>query len=273
MANVLRVLIVVLLGVAISAAALWANRVGFIYSFIPTGAPPADIPRTEVRFLPAHNGAPALEIWVTTPEPGQPVIAYFMGEAGTLSVYEPRLRALAEAGFGIAAMAYRGGGGQEGEPSEATLMHDARRVYAGLDTIFGEPLKDTRRIIYGYSLGAGIAAQLAAEHEELLVVLESPFLRFCDVNLGLAAIVPGCFLMQGHEFEIRSHITEVDAPLLILHGENDDVTPIAQGRALFDAAVEPKFFRSYPDGNHENLWRVGATDDAIAFIRVLTGQR
>ncbi len=268
-----RLAAVVVLLVGIFVGSLWALRTDFIYLFTETGAGPADLPRTSVELLPAHGEDPALEVWVTQPEPGHPVFIYFMGDVGALSVYEPRLRDIAEAGFGIAAMAYRGGGAQPGEPSEAALFRDARRLYAGLDQLFPSPIDENKRVIYGFSLGAAIAARLAAEQEELTVILEAPFTRLCDATTGLIGLLPGCWMLAGEEYETQGHIDEVGAPLLILHGTADDRVPLRQAQELFTSAQEPKFMKTYEGGGHEDLGRFGATQDMLTFVRVLAGMR
>ena len=268
-----RLAVVLLTIVALLIGMLWFTRTDFIYLFTRTAAGPADLPRTSVELLPAHGDDPALEVWVTQPEPGYPVFVYFMGDVGALSVYEPRLRDIAEAGFGIAAMAYRGGGGQAGEPSEEALFRDARRLYAGLDTLFAEPVGENRRVIYGFSLGAALAARLAAEQEELTLILEAPFTRLCAATTGLIGLLPGCWMLAGEEYATLDNIDKVDTPLLILHGTADDRVPVAQARALFDAARDPKFIRVYEGGGHEDLGRFGATDDMLSFVRVLSGMR
>ncbi|MEM8789842.1 MAG: alpha/beta hydrolase [Pseudomonadota bacterium] len=269
----LRFLSVVVLSLMVIGAWFYYVRLDFIYVFDESPARPAGMPRTELRQIPAFGDDPPLSVWLTEPEAGQPVVLYFMGEAGTLSVDEPRLRRMAEAGFGIAAMAYRGGGGQPGKPSEATLYRDALRLFAGLDRLYGRTVPDTDRVIYGYSLGAGLATRLAAEQEELALILEAPFTDFCAVKTGVIAIWPGCVLYAGQEYDIRSWIPAAGAPVLILHGNIDERVPLRQGRAVFAAARAPKFMEVYTGGGHDNLARFGAIEDAIGFVKTLRGER
>lgn len=269
----LRLIVVILLTAAVFVGGVFFARTSLIYVFDPAPARPANMPRTEIRQIPAFNGEPALTVWVTQPEPGAPVVIYFMGQSGTLSVDEPRLRRFAEAGFGVAAMSYRGGGGQDGTPSEDVLYRDALRVYAGLDRLFGRRVPDTDRVIYGYSLGTGLATRLAVEQEELALILEAPYTNLCAVKGGLLRYVPGCLIYMRNTYETLRRIDRIGAPLLVLHGNLDRVVPLTQGRAVFDAAAQPKFMEVYNGGNHSNLGRFGAGDDAISFIKVLRGSR
>ena len=264
--------LVVCLTLAVFAGAVYAFRGLLIYPFGDLEQPPGEMPRTEVRTIPAFGDDPALTVWLAEPEPGEAYVIYFMGHSGSLSVHEPRMRALADAGFGIAAMAYRGGAGQAGTPSEATLMQDARRLYAGLDALAGREVRDTERVIYGFSFGALIATKLAAEQEELALVLEAPGQRLCEMDFNGYALLPFCGLFTGHDFDIRDDIARVETPVLLLMGDSDQVAGSA-GTALFAAAPEPKFRKTYRGGDHADLGRFGAAKDAIAFIRTLRGQR
>ncbi|MEM8872458.1 MAG: hypothetical protein AAF848_00150 [Pseudomonadota bacterium] len=273
MRTFLRLLVVVILSGAVLAGAMFFARVDLIYVFDTAQAAPADMPRTQVLRIPEFNGDPALTVWVTQPEPGEPVVIYFMGEGGSLSVDETRLRRFANAGFGIAAMAYRGGGGQPGRPSEEALYRDALRVYAGLDRLFGRRIRDTDRVIYGFSLGTGIAARLAVEQEELALILEAPYTNYCAVKTGVLRYAPGCLVFEGHMFDTENRIDQVGAPVLILHGNIDERYPVEQAEQVFNVASEPKFLEIYNGGSHENLARFGAGDDAISFVRVLRGAR
>lgn len=273
MPALLRLSLVLVAAVAVLLGALLQARTGLIYVFDSTDARPVGIPRTEVRQIPAFREDPALTVWVTAPEGRQPVVIYFMGQSGSLAVEAPRLRRLAEAGFGIAAMAYRGGGGQDGEPTAAMLHRDALRVFAGLDGLFGRAVPYTDRVIYGYSLGSGLAARLAEEQEELALIVEAPFTDLCSIKSGLLAAVPGCWLYAGQDFDTLDRIARVDAPLLILHGRQDRTVPLRQAEMLFAAAAEPKFIEIYEDGGHENLSRLGATEDVATFISTLRGVR
>lgn len=247
-------------------------RKQLIYLFEETGAPPADMPRTDMHFLPQTPEDPALQVWVTRPLPGKPVILYFMGGTGSLSVHEPRLRIFAEAGFGVAAMAYRGGGGQAGRPSEVALGRDAARLYDSLDTLFGQEILPDDRVIYGFGLGSGLAVRLAADTDEMALILEAPFSSMCELAERRFPFLPACRVMWDERYDNAGLIGRVDTTLFFLHGAEDGAIPLDVGRALFVAAPEPKFYRIYARGGHEDLPRFGALTDAIRFINTLRGE-
>ncbi len=246
--------------ISLGAAILW--RHDFIYPFDPTPFEPQHVglPRADVIALPDCP-----QIWRVRPHPGKPVIVYFMGNAGNLGRNGPRIQEFALRGFGLIAMTYRGGGGMDGDPSEGALKADAIRVWRALD----ELVPDTRRVIYGASLGSGIAAWLAAKVDgEAGLVLETPFTRLCDA-IRARVPVPACTLMWDEQYASIDVITQIGTPLLILHGDADRVIPIEQGRALYTAAKEPKAFIEYPGGRHNDLRLHGAGVDALNWIDAL----
>lgn len=269
-----RVIAVVVLGLVALVGAGALLRPEILYRFEATAIPPQVMPRTEARVLPAHGRDPALTVWVTAPLPGRAVVVYFMGTDGALAAHELRLAPLAEDGFGIVAMAYRGGGGQAGRPGLEAFVRDAQRVYAGLDTLIGRPVPDRERVIWGYSLGAGIAARLAAGQEEAALVLEAPYARRCDTGLGLAATLPGaCLWLRGETLDVPALAAQAGAPVLVLVPEADPAVPSEQAEAVFAAAREPKFRLDYPGATRVTLPEHGATEDAMRFIRTLRGAR
>ena len=259
------------LAYAIFLAGFLLLKQQLIYPFVETIAAPADMPRTRVKYLPGSVDDPQLEVWVTEPLPGRPVVIYFMGFTGALSVHEPRLRALGEAGFGVAAMAYRGGGGQPGVPGQMALLSDARRLVSQLDTLFDAPVPPEDRIFYGYSRGSGLAIPIAAENEELALVLEAPFDSMCALLERRFVILPACFLMWDDTYESVGRIRDVDSVVYFLHGSEDLQVPLEAGRALFLATPDPKFVRIYARGTHEDLARFEADKHTVRFINTLRG--
>lgn len=271
MGQIFKFFLVIALVYLVFVGAFLGFRKEFIYPFLEVGAAPADMPRTRVAFIGETFEDPRLEVWVTEPEAGQPVILYFMGNAGVLSVHEPRLRELAKAGFGIAAMAYRGGGSQGGTPSEIGLKRDAARLYAALDDLMGAEVPGDDRVIYGYGLGSALAVDLAAREDEMALVLEAPFASMCSMLERSFVAIPACRIMWDETYDSAALIGKVDTTVLFLHGARDPSVPISEGRALFRAAKAPKFNKVYPRGTHIDLARFGAAQDVIGFLRILRG--
>ena len=101
----------------------------------------------------------------------------------------------------------------------------------------------------GASLGTGVAIALAATHEAAALVLEAPYLSALDVASGHYAIFPVSWLMLD-QFRSDFAIHDVHVPVLMVHGEEDDVIPLNSARRLFELANAPKTFVSVPGGNH-----------------------
>ncbi len=243
-----------------------------IYPFQPgfSAATPVGVPGMRAVTLGADDGE-ALTVWLAVPQEGQPVILYFTGNAGSLPADGPLFEELAERGFGIAALNYRGAGGTPGKPSQTKLTADAVALYDALDTLIGQPVPPTRRVIYGTSLGAALAVQLGARRPVQGLVLETPFNRLCEVAQIHYPLFPACLLLPYERWESADLIGRVGAPVLMLHGDADQIIPPAQGKALFTAAREPKRLIVYPGADHNDLRQHGAGEDAIAFIEGLTG--
>ena len=214
-------------------AVLLASRHSLIYPFRawPIATQTSGLVGAEVHELIASDGVP-LSVWRVEPRLGKPDILFFTGNAGSLPSSGPRLNELALQGYGIIAMNYRGSGGAPGVPSQAAITTDALSVY--------DAYASTPPIIYGTSLGAAVATQVAAKRKAAALVLETPFARLCETAQHQYPIVPACLVMWDERWDSLSAIDAHVGPLLILHGDADRIVPIAHGRRLFAAANEPK---------------------------------
>jgi len=154
-------------------------RRALIYPFDETAAWTGDLPGVLIKEIARPDGT-IMVVWAAEPEPKKPVIFYFMGNVGNLQHFDPRLRELRQLGYGIVAMAYRGGGGADGQPSELSLKADARFLWDNTEQVLRIRPPETQRIIYGTSLGTGIAVDLAIGKPVAGVVLEAPFTRLCE---------------------------------------------------------------------------------------------
>ena len=200
--------------------------------------------------------------WYLLPRPGRPVILYFHGNGGHIGYRVERLLRFAREGYGVLMPEYRGYGGNPGTPSESGFYSDARAALAFLEH---EGVASNRLVLYGESLGSGVAVELAARHEVAGLILEAPFTSVAEVAQCHFPYVPAARMVIDR-FDSRSRIGRVSAPILVLHGERDRIVPVRFGRALFDAAPEPKEGWFVPEAGHEDLARFGGLDVAVAFI-------
>src|SRR6516225_483760 len=200
--------------------------------------------------------------WYLPGRPGRPIIVYLHGNGGHIGYRAERLLRLAREGYGVLMAEYRGYGGNPGAPSENGFYADGRAALAFLER---EGVAPSRLVLYGESLGSGVAVELAAHHQVAALILEAPPTSVAEVAQCHFPYVPAARLVTDR-FDSLSRIGKVRAPILLLHGERDRVVPVRFGRALFDAAPEPKEGWFTPDAGHEDLARYGGLDVAVAFI-------
>jgi fermentation-respiration switch protein FrsA (DUF1100 family) len=205
--------------------------------------------------------------WYLPPREGRPVIFYLHGNGGNIGYRGDRMQRFAREGYGVLMLEYRGYGGNPGTPTEAGLYDDAR---AGLDFLQREAIAADRLVLYGESLGSGIAVHIAARQKVAAVILESPFTSVAAVAQYHYPFVPAALLIWDR-YDSLSRIGRVTAPILILRGDRDAVVPARFSEALFDAAPEPKESWSAPDAGHVNLDGFGALEIVVAFIERRAG--
>ena len=200
--------------------------------------------------------------WYLPPPPGRPVIVYFHGNGGHIGYRAERLLRFAREGYGVLMPEYRGYGGNPGAPSETGFYADGRAAAGFLDR---EGVAPNRLVLYGESLGSGVAVALAVQHEIGALILEAPPTSVAEVAQCPFPYVPASRMVTDR-FDSLSRIGHVRAPILVLHGERDRVVPVRYGRALLDAAPEPKEAWFSAEAGHEDLARFGAVDVVVAFI-------
>jgi fermentation-respiration switch protein FrsA (DUF1100 family) len=166
------------------------------------------------------------------------------GNAGNLTHRAPYMLLLKAAGSSVLALDYRGYGRSDGRPSEKGLYADADAAYEHLKSR-GSPI-----VIHGESLGSAVAVELACRRPCAGLVLEAPFTSARDVA---ATVLPGIGPLLVSGFDSKQRIARLRTPLLVLHGDRDEVIPFRLGRALFDAAPEPKTFWTVRGAGHNDL--------------------
>jgi pimeloyl-ACP methyl ester carboxylesterase len=195
------------------------------------------------------------------------VLLVLHGNAGNRAGTFTKFRDVHAWGYGLLLADYRGYGGNPGTPSEAGLIADARSL---LDWLAGQGVPGDRVVLYGESLGSGVASALAAERRVAGVVLEAPFTSIADLAQQQYWYVPARRLVRDR-FDSRARIGDVAAPILILHGDRDPTIPVDHGVALAEAAGANAELVRFPDGDHLNLWEIGAGQQVRAFLARVLG--
>lgn len=148
---------------------------------------------------------------------------------------------------------YRGFGRSSGSPDEAGTYKDVRAAFRYLVDTRG--VDETNIVLFGESLGAAVALQLATEVEVAGLVLEAPFTSIRDMAREVYPFVPNGWVRT--RYANLEKIPEVTEPVLILHGTEDRTVPFAHGKALFEAATEPKRFLAIEGAGHSDTYLVG----------------
>ncbi len=201
--------------------------------------------------------------WYIESRKGKPVILYFHGNAQDHAVRLPRVQPYIEEGYNVLLAGYRGYAGNPGNPTEEGLYADARAYLAALKE---KGFQDKDTILYGESLGTGVAVQMAFENPDMrALVLEAPYTSTVDVGAWRFFWAPVRLLMKDR-FDSLSKIKDITMPLIIKHGHRDQVIPFRFGKELYEAANEPKIFLEFEGADHNNLMANGGAEGILAHL-------
>jgi fermentation-respiration switch protein FrsA (DUF1100 family) len=205
-----------------------------------------------------------VQAWVRAPKPDMPLIVYFHGNAGNLAHRAAEYRLWLDEGFGLIALSYRGYAKSEGNPTEQGIYMDARAAVEYAQKTLHIP--DSKIVLYGESLGTGIAVQMATEYALGALILEAPYTATSDRAAELYPYLPVRTIMKD-QFLSREKIGSVHMPVQIFHGEKDNVIPVAHGRRMLELANEPKEGNFYPDVHHVDFDIQEQLVQMLAFLR------
>ena len=193
--------------------------------------------------------------WYVEAQPDSPVILWCHGNAGNIINRLDNLRLLFWQELSVFLFDYRSyGRSQRVSPTEAGLYLDAIGAYDHLTRV--RMIKPDHLIIFGRSLGAAVAVDLAARKPAAGLILESPFPSIEAVAKFYYGGLPLHWLL-GAEFRLIDRLPQVSLPKLIMHGDQDDIIPPEMGRQVFEAAKPPKSFHLISGADHNNTFQVG----------------
>jgi fermentation-respiration switch protein FrsA (DUF1100 family) len=255
-------LIIAVSGYVLLVAVLYAAQRTMLYHPTTTRVSPAQagLPEAQEVVLDTSDGEQVIA-WHVPPRDNMPVVIYFHGNGEIVAWRTERHRALIRNGTGLIALSYRGYMGSTGTPTEAGLNLDAEAAYAFAVARYPAD----RIVLWGHSLGTGVAVRLASEKPVAKVILEAPYSSTVDVAAAVFPYVPVRWLMKD-QFRSDQRIAAIRAPLLVMHGTQDNVISITFGRRLFALAHEPKRFITYDKGGHIDLDDYGAGAAVRDFI-------
>ena len=219
----------------------------------------------EEELVSTPDGA-RLVTWWSPPQPGRPVMVYFHGNGGNISYRAARAQFFQAEGCGVLMVEYRGYGGSTGVPSETTLTADARQM---LDRLAARGYPAKRLVLFGESLGSGLAVTLAAERPVAALILDSPYTALVDIAAERMPYLP-VRLMMLDRFDSLSKIAKVHARLLVIHGDQDEVIPFEMGERLYAAANGPKSFVRLKGASHVTPLNDISKQAILRLVRSLT---
>lgn len=182
-------------------------------------------------------------------------LVWFHGNAGNISHRLENIRLLHDkVEINIFIFDYRGYGLSEGGVSEEGTYRDGEAAVRWLRE--RRDVDEKSMVLFGRSLGAAVAAEIAAGMNHVPLILESPFASIREmarVSLPLLPIGP----LLSTRYDVVDKVRRVKGPLLVLHGDRDEIVPFAQGRMVFEAAPHPKQFFTIKGADHNDTYRVG----------------
>ena len=208
----------------------------------------------------------SLLAWYKKPKNFKPIIIYYHGNSFDIGERAHRVQRYIKEGFGILLLAWRGFSGNKGNPTEKNLYLDG---LAAVDWVKKRTNYNNDNIIlYGESLGTGVAVELGLYNKYKFIVLEAPFTSIADIGQRKYPIYPVKFLTLD-KFDNLSKIGKILSPLLILHGKKDEIVPYSHGIKLFKKAREIKKHVSVDEAMHNNLYDFNIDKEVIIFNNTL----
>jgi uncharacterized protein len=200
--------------------------------------------------------------WLPHTNPTAPALLYYHGTFRNLYQNLQKINALRDSGFAVLAVDYRGWGRSTPiVPSEQTILQDAQLAW---DELKRKQPNATQRVIYGHSMGSGVAVDMAsrlkAPTDYAAVILESAFTTFPDIAAEANFLGRLVSSFNNERFASIDKIAKVQAPLLMIHGTLDTTVPLVLGQKLFAAANAPKEWFTVEGGGHSDLHQVGAAE-------------
>jgi hypothetical protein len=256
--------ILVYLGLAV-ALKVFQHRLVYVPSSAWEATPDEfHLPWEDVTFQ-AADGV-RLSAWFIPHPEARGTVLVCHGNAGNISHRIETAAMWRELGMSVLLLDYRGYGRSEGTPSEEGTYRDAQAAWAYLTGERG--VAPDRLIIHGRSLGGAVAAHLAGAHPQAAgVVIESAFASIPKMGARMYPVFPEWLLrrLADHGYDTLAHVGRVRCPLLVVHGRQDELVPVEQGRLIYQAACEPKGIVEI-DGGHNDAFLV-SVDDYLSALR------
>ena len=196
--------------------------------------------------------------WFIPHQEARATLVWFHGNAGNISDRLLNIKLLHDRiKINIFIFDYRGYGQSEGTASEIGTYLDGE---AAIKYLLGRDDAATHRLIlFGRSLGAAVAAEMAIRFTSLGLILESPFVSIREMAQAIFPSLPIAWLLRTR-YDTLEKVRRVKTPIMVLHGDHDATVPFAQGKRVFEAAPQPKRFYRIVGASHNDTFVVGGEE-------------
>ena len=236
----------------VAVGVMWVLQRRLIYfpsQIVPDVA--SVLPGVEEVTFSTEDGLTLTAWWVPAAgEANGGTVVVFNGNAGNRADRTPLAQALAERGYGVLLVDYRGYGANPGRPTEDGLLADGSAAVAYLET---RPDVDPDRLVYfGESLGAAVAIGLAEQRPPAALVLRSPFTSLPDIGSVHSPVLPLSVLLWDR-YPNLERIRGIEVPVLVVAGSADSIVPVSQSQRLYEAAAHPKGLVMIEGADHNDF--------------------
>lgn len=225
--------------------------------FFPDRRVPPPPQGVRERWLTAADGT-RLNAWHAANAARAPHLVWSHGNGGNVADRAELIVALQRRGLDVLAYDYRGYGKSEGRPSETGVALDAEAAY---DAVAASGVGAEKIVAFGESLGGAVSIRLASRRRCAAIAVVSTFTRLQDVarrHYGMLAVV------TGDRFDSLSLVRRLRVPILVAHGDQDEIVPYALGAELFAAANQPKRFFRAAGFHHDDVFDAPGLVEAVA---------
>ncbi len=190
-----------------------------------------------------------LTVWYGVAPSATQTILYFQGNAGNIGDRAEKFASFFDAGYSVLAVSYRGYGSSTGTPSEKGFYEDARTA---IDYLKSQNIPLDFILVYGESLGTGVATHVAANYPIGGLILEAPYTSIVDIGQSRYPFIPVRRLLRD-KFDSYLNLPNIKVSTLIIHGTEDTVIPTIYGKRMYSLANEPKKIKLFEHTGHSDF--------------------
>lgn len=189
--------------------------------------------------------------WFIPADDPKGVLLFCHGNAGNISHRIESIKIFHDIGLSVFIFDYRGYGKSEGKPNEKGTYLDAEAAWEYL--IKHEHFDASEIMLFGRSIGGSIAARLAAAKNPKALIIESSFTSIVDLGAEIYPFLPVCLLSR-FRYDTQEYVKAIKSPVLVIHSSDDEIIPFSHGKAIFEAANEPKEFLKIQGSHNGGFW-------------------